>query len=89
MRKLINWARSSRFGKACVIAGVAAALAEPVSSKAQLALDYGSMTNTANLFATATTASGNALIPVTIGIILLCAGIGVWYRMASKARIRS
>lgn len=58
-------------------------------ASAQLALDYGSMSNTASLFASATTASGNTLIPVTIGVILLCAGIGVWYRFSSKARIRS
>ena len=50
-------------------------------------LDYGAMTNTAVLFANSATTSGNLLIPVTVGIVLLCSGIGFWYRFGRKAKI--
>jgi hypothetical protein len=69
--------------------GLVALVLSSLPCLADISLDYGSMTNTASVFASGTSSASNIIIPVVIGVILFCAGIGVWYRFSGKAKIRS
>jgi len=57
------------------------------SAPAWAVLDESSGTNAVNSLSGNVQYAGNTMLPITIAVILICGAIGVYYRLARKAKI--